>query len=90
MKAKIDWESLAHKLQEALSKEMKEVEFLKESIKELNNRVEQLESVIDDFDGDNIRMSNELKNKQAIINYLEQRLYSEMKKEDQRYAEIPF
>jgi len=90
MKAKIDWESLAHKLQEALSKEMKEVEHLKDSIKELNERIEELESTVDDFDGDNIRMSNELKGKQAIITYLERRLYAEMKKSENKDWEIPF
>ena len=90
MTTKIDWEGLAHKLPEALSKEMKEVERLKESITELNDRIEQLESAVDDFDGDNIYLSNELKGKNAIISYLEQRLYSEMKKEDKRYSEIPF
>lgn len=90
MKVKVDWESLAHKLQEALSKEMKEVEWLKESIKELNERIEQLESAVDDYDGDNIRMSNELKGKSAIISYLEHRLYIEMKKAEDKNWEIPF
>jgi predicted nucleic acid-binding Zn-ribbon protein len=90
MTAKIDWESLAHKLQEALSKEMKEVERLKKSITELNDSIEELESAVDDYDGDNIRLSNEVKGKNAIISYLEHRLYIEMKKAEDKNWEIPF
>jgi hypothetical protein len=90
MKAKVDWESLSHKLQEALSREMKEVERLKESITELNEHIEELESAVDDYDGDNIRLSNEVKGKNAIISYLEHRLYIEMKKAEDKNWEIPF
>jgi predicted RNase H-like nuclease (RuvC/YqgF family) len=90
MKSKVNWADLSKKLQEALSKEMKESEMKDDCIRKLNNRIEELESTVDVFDGDNIRMSNELKGKQAIITYLERRLYTEMKRVEDKEWEVPF
>lgn len=89
-KPKVNWEDLSHKLQEALSKEMKEVERLEAEITRLNNRLESLSEAVDSFDGDNIRLENENKAKFAIIKYLERRLYEEMKKAEDKDWEIPF
>lgn len=80
---KIDWEKLAKQLQEALAREMKENERLKDDIAKLNN---ELESYADD----GITLYMERKNKNAIICYLERRLFEEMKKNEQRNEEIPF
>lgn len=91
----VDWEKLCHQLQEALSKEMKEVERLEMEICDLNNDIDRYKSIIDDYNGENLNMYSDGKNKNAIICYLERRLYEEMKKkeellEEKRNEEIPF
>ena len=80
---KIDWEKLAKQLQEALAKEMKEVERLEDEIEKLNNQLEDLSD--SGFNSIRDRMG-----KDAVIRYLEDRLYEEMKKNEQRDEEIPF
>lgn len=80
---KIDWEKLAKQLQEALAKEMKEVERLEGEIEKLNNQLEDLSD--SGFNSIRDRMG-----KDAVIRYLEDRLYEEMKKNEQRDEEIPF
>ncbi len=80
---KIDWEKLAKQLQEALAKEMKEVERLEGEIERLNNQLEDLSD--SGFNSIRDRMG-----KDAVIRYLEDRLYEEMKKNEQRDEEIPF
>jgi TRAP-type C4-dicarboxylate transport system substrate-binding protein len=80
---KVDWEKLAKQLQEALAKEMKEVERLENEIQKLNNELEV-------YADDGITLYVERKNKNAIICYLERRLFEEMKKNEQRNEEIPF
>lgn len=80
---KIDWEKLAKQLQEALAKEMKEVERLEGEIEKLNNQLEDLSD--SGFNSIRDRMG-----KDAVIRYLEDRLYEEMKKKEQRDEEIPF
>lgn len=89
-KSKVDWESLAKKLQEALAKEMKESEMKDDCIRKLNNRIESIEESVDSFDADNIRLSNEAKSQAAIIKYLERRLFDEMTKAADKDWEIPF
>lgn len=80
---KVDWEKLARDLQEALSKEMKEVERLEEEIARLNDRLE------DSFDNtmDSIRGRV---NNCAVIRYLENRLFEEIQKNRGRDEELPF
>jgi uncharacterized protein (UPF0335 family) len=80
---KVDWETLAKDLQEALSKEMKEVERLEEEIARLNDRLE------DSFDNtmDSIRGRV---NNCAVIRYLENRLFEEIQKNRGRDEELPF
>lgn len=80
---KIDWEKLSKQLQEALAREMKENERLKDDIAKLNNELEA-------YADDGITLYMERKNKNAIICYLERRLFEEMKKNEQRNEEIPF
>lgn len=80
---RIDWEKLAKQLQEALAKEMKEVERLEGEIERLNNQLEDLSD--SGFNSIRDRMG-----KDAVIRYLEDRLYEEMKKNEQRDEEIPF
>lgn len=80
---KIDWEKLAKQLQEALAKEMKEVERLEGEIERLNNQLEDLSD--SGFNSIRDRMG-----KDAVIRYLEDRLYEEMKKNEDRNEEIPF
>lgn len=80
---RIDWEKLAKQLQEALAREMKENERLKDDIAKLNNELEV-------YADDGISLYVERKNKNAIICYLERRLFEEMKKNEQRNEEIPF
>lgn len=80
---KVDWEKLSKQLQEALAKEMKEVERLEDEISKLNDQIEDLSdsgfnSIRDRF------------GKDAVIRYLEDRLYEEMKKNEYRDEEIPF
>ena len=80
---KVNWEQLAKQLQEALSKEMKENERLKDDIAKLNNELEV-------YADDGMTLYMERKNKNAIICYLERRLFEEMKKNQERNEEIPF
>lgn len=92
---KVDWEKLCHQLQEALSKEMKEVERLEMEICDLNNDIERYKRIVDDYNGESLSMYSDGKNKNAIICYLERRLFEEMKKNDQlieekRHEELPF
>lgn len=90
-KPKVNWESLAKKLQEALAKEMKESEMKDDCIRKLNNRIESLEESVDAFDGDNIRLNNMVKSQHAIIVYLERRVFEEMTRvEKSRSEESPF
>lgn len=80
---KVDWEKLCHQLQEALSKEMKEVERLEKEIASLNDRLE------NSFDNtmDSIRGRV---NDCAVIRYLENRLFEEIHKNQKTREEIPF
>jgi hypothetical protein len=80
---KVDWESLAKNLQEALAREMKEVERLESEIARLNN-------IVEDYNGESLTAYSDNKNKNAIICYLENRLYEEMKKNRDRHEDIPF
>lgn len=80
---KIDWEKLAKQLQEALAKEMKEVERLEDEISKLNDKLEDLSD--SGFNSIRDRLG-----KDAVIRYLEDRLYEEMKKNEDRNEEIPF
>ena len=80
---KIDWEKLAKQLQEALAKEMKEVERLEDEISNLNDKLEDLSD--SGFNSIRDRLG-----KDAVIRYLEDRLYEEMKKNEDRNEEIPF
>lgn len=80
---KVDWEKLCNQLQEALSKEMKEVERLEDEISKLNDKLENLSDSGFDYIRDRL-------GKDAVIRYLEDRLYQEMKKNEQRDEEIPF
>lgn len=79
----IDWEKLCKQLQEALAREMKENERLKGEIANLNNELEV-------YADDGMTLYMERKNKNAIICYLERRLYEEMRKNQERNEEIPF
>lgn len=81
--SKVNWEKLAKQLQEALAKEMKEVERLEGQIRELNNELEV-------YADDGVTLYIERKNKNAIICYLERRLFEEMKKNEDSKSEIPF
>ena len=80
---KVEWEKLCKQLQEALAKEMKEVERLEDEIEKLNNELEDLS----DSGFNSIR---ERLKKDAVISYLEDRLYEEIKKNEDRNEEIPF
>lgn len=80
---KVDWEKLCKQLQEALAKEMKEVERLEDEISKLNDQLEDLS----DSGFNSIR---ERLKKDAVIRYLEDRLYEEIKKNEYREEEIPF
>jgi arginine deiminase len=80
---KVDWEALAKNLQEALAREMKEVEYLEQAIAALNEQNEVLrmkfsDSYIKPFGSENC----------AVIRYLENRLIEEIKKNER--AELPF
>ena len=80
---KVDWEKLAKDLQEALSKEMKEVERLEEEIARLNDKLEDsFDSAMDSIRG---RVNN-----CAVIRYLENRLFEEIQKNRGRDEELPF
>lgn len=87
---KVDWEKLCHQLQEALAKEMREVERLELEICDLNSDIDRYKGIIDDYNGESLSMYSDSKNKNAIICYLERRLFEEMKKNEQRNEEIPF
>lgn len=85
---KIDWETLAKQLQEALSKEMKEVERLENEIKRQNQELEH-------FADGTYDLVKQGRQTSSIVDYLERRLYEEMKKnekmtEDRRHEELPF
>lgn len=84
---KVDWESLAKNLQEALSKEMKENELKEKYIESLNNRIEHLQEQISDDAFSSIRGRSE---NCAVIRYLENRLFEEIKKNRDRDEELPF
>lgn len=73
-KPKVDWEGLCKKLQEALAKEMKETERLLDEIKVLNEKIEGLEEVVDDYNGENILLDRQRKNADALVRYFENRL----------------
>lgn len=73
-KPKVDWEGLCKKLQEALAKEMKETERLLDEIKVLNEKIEGLEEIIDDYNGENILLDRQRKNADALVKYFENRL----------------
>lgn len=73
-KPKVDWEGLCKKLQEALAKEMKETERLLDEIKVLNEKIEGLEDINDDYNGDNLLLERQRKDADALIRYLENRL----------------
>lgn len=85
---KIDWESLAKNLQEALSKEMKENERLKDDIQRQNEE-------LSNFADGTYDLVKQGRQTSSIIDYLEKRLYEEMKKnekmtDDRRHEELPF
>lgn len=73
-KPKVDWENLCKKLQEALAKEMKETERLLDEIKVLNEKIEGLEEIIDDYNGENLLLDRQRKNADALVKYFENRL----------------
>lgn len=73
-KPKIDWEGLCKKLQEALAKEMKETERLLDEIKVLNEKIENLEDMVDDYNGENLLLDRQRKNADALVKYFENRL----------------
>ena len=73
-KPKVDWEGLCKKLQEALAKEMKETERLLDEIKVLNEKIEGLEDMVDDYNGENILLDRQRKNADALVRYFESRL----------------
>lgn len=73
-KPKVDWEGLCKKLQEALAKEMKETERLLDEIKVLNEKIEGLEEIIDDYNGENLLLDRQRKNADALVKYFENRL----------------
>ena len=73
-KPKVDWEGLCKKLQEALAKEMKETERLLDEIKVLNEKIEGLEEIIDDYNGENLLLDRQRKDADALVRYLENRL----------------
>lgn len=73
-KPKVDWEGLCKKLQEALAKEMKETERLLDEIKALNEKVEGLEDMIDDYNGENLLLARQRKDADTLVQYLENRL----------------
>ena len=73
-KPKVDWEGLCKKLQEALAKEMKETERLLDEIKVLNEKIEGLEEVVDDYNGENLLLDRQRKNADALVKYFENRL----------------
>ena len=73
-KPKVDWEGLCKKLQEALAKEMKETERLLDEIKVLNEKIEGLEEIIDDYNGENLLLDRQRKDADALVKYLENRL----------------
>lgn len=73
-KPKVDWENLCKKLQEALAKEMKETERLLDEIKVLNEKIEGLEEIIDDYNGENLLLDRQRKDADALVKYLENRL----------------
>lgn len=85
---KVDWEKLAMQLQEALSKEMKEVERLEKEIVGLNCDMEELRNEVP-F-GNTLENYASVINKDAVICYLERRLFEEMRKNQQSYQEPPF
>jgi hypothetical protein len=88
---KLDWEKLARNLQEALSKEMKENERLGKEIEGLNERLERAGRVIDRVQAEGLDHFSGVTNKQAVICYLENRLYEEMAKNRRiQEDEIPF
>lgn len=88
---KIDWEKLAKQLQEALSKEMKEVERLEKEIAGLNCDMEELRGELSNAPFDNtLEHYADIRNKNAVICYLERRLFEEMRKNQQGNEEIPF
>lgn len=73
-KPKVDWEGLCKKLQEALAKEMKETERLLDEIKVLNEKIEGLEEIIDDYNGENLLLDRQRKDADALVKYFENRL----------------
>lgn len=73
-KPKVDWEGLCKKLQEALAKEMKETERLLDEIKVLNEKIENLEDMVDDYNGENLLLDRQRKNADALVKYFENRL----------------
>lgn len=88
---KVDWQSLAKNLQEALSKEMKEVERLERAIADLNEEISSYRQACDHYEGESISSYTQNKNKNAIICYLENRLYEEMAKNRRiQDDELPF
>ena len=89
--SKNDWENLARNLQEALSKEMKENELLRNEIADLNDQIENRTQQLCNLKGETFDNIAGIRNKQAIICYLENRLYEEMAKNRRiQDDEIPF
>jgi len=88
---KVDWENLAKNLQEALSKEMKEVERLEGLIADLNEEIASYRQACEHYEGESTSSYVQNKNKNAIICYLENRLYEEMAKNRRiQDGELPF
>ena len=88
---KVDWENLAKNLQEALSREMKENEMLRNDIADLNDQIERRNQKLCDLRSETFDSIAGIRNKEAIICYLENRLYEEMAKNRRiQDDEIPF
>lgn len=86
---KTDWEKLAKDLQAALASEMKENERLEQEIAELNDELESYVESLSRARAESLDHRSGVTDKDAIIRYLERKLYDEMAK-NRRFDDIPF
>lgn len=86
---KTDWEGLAKNLQEALAREMKENERLEAEIADLNDQIESYIESLGRARAESLDHRSGAGDKDAIIRYLEKKLYDEMAK-NRRLDDIPF